>query len=352
MTKKLLLKYIEGKASRREEQDIMSWVGKSEDNLKYYIGLKNLWIHNSMPDSVADKQEMSDLENIISYSVKGGSAERRKISGYFKFILYAASIVLLVSISLNIYMISGKETKSEIPVDQRIRLSDVPRKITHTIYTNKGVKGYVVLPDGSKVSLNSDTKITFPDQFFGSTREVAVSGEAFFDVVKDSTKPMIVSTNRNFVIKVMGTKFNIRSYENDDEAQTTLYSGSIKLIRKYPDSDKEFITELKPKESFLFKDNDRPVLIKQADTVRQDAWRRGELMFDFTPISEVIKKLERWHGAEFLVENKDILKYKLTANFKSESLVQIMEMIKYCSFIDYSIKDNVVTLSKSHVPGL
>jgi len=155
-----------------------------------------------------------------------------------------------------------------------------------------------------------------------------------------------VNTNKNFRVEVFGTKFNIRSYENDDEAQTTLFSGSITLTRKLENSPREVITQLKPKESFVIRDNNAPLLIRQADTTKQKAWKEGKLLFESTPISEVIKKLERWHGTEFQVIDNEVLNYKITANFKAESIVQIMEMIQFCSFVDYTLEGNRVILRK------
>ena len=147
----------------------------------------------------------------------------------------------------------------------------------------------------------------------GPTREINISGEAFFDVVSNPNKPMIVSTNKNFKVEVPGTKFNIRSYENDTEAQTTLFSGSIKLTRKLSSTGREVTTLLRPKESFVLREYMAPVLILQSDTSKQVAWKEGKLLFDSTPMLEVIKKLERWHGTEFIVKDQEILNYKITA---------------------------------------
>lgn len=341
MKKEKLIKYISGNATSQEEKEVLRWLYKSEQNLKYFAGLKSMWIYNNMPESGAEDSDIKALEEIL----KGGRGVNKRLIIY-RYLLYAASVVILASLSLNLISLSKKDGVKEEMLKGRVELSDIPEGFTHTLYTNKGVKGAFVLPDGSKVWLNSDSKITFPDKFTGPTREVLISGEVFFDVKSDSLKPMIVNTNRGFIVKVTGTKFNIRSYDNDEEAQTTLFSGSIKLIRRDPKSDKELVTNLKPEESFLFSDNRVCRHIKQSDTTKQGAWKRGELIFESTPVSEVIKILERWHGAEFRVNDDKILKYRLTATFKSESLVQILEMIKYSSFIDYEIKENRVTLKK------
>ena len=340
MTKKLIIKYISGKVSEEEEKMILDWVNKSEENLKYFISLKNLWMLQNMPESSADSLQMEDAKKIIE-----SSCSKRNTFKFPALYKYAAAVIVIL-LALNLYFVIDGKTKVMQKQAVVYPLSAIPAEYKHTLYTNNGIKGYAELPDGSKVWLNSASKLVYPDRFLGDTREVELSGEAFFDVVRNPQKPMIVNTNRRFKIEVLGTKFNVRSYDNDNESQTTLISGSIKLIQKDSVSGKEIVTHLNPKESFLIRDNRIPVLIKQVDTTKQIAWKRGKLIFDETPMSEVIKMLERWHGKEFIVKDPEILNYKITANFKSESIVEIMEMIKFCTMIDYSIQNNCVLVRK------
>jgi ferric-dicitrate binding protein FerR (iron transport regulator) len=358
MTKNLLLKFITGVAQEGEKRAVLEWIGNNPNNLHYFTGLKNLWVYNNMPQSLATLEEMkaatlitdkysrnsrySRDKKYLSDSTGGTKIKRSPFKRYI--ILAAASVAILLTVNI-LQFIKNRSltTETQVPV---IALSDIPFEHKHTLYTNNGVKGFVELPDGSKVWLNSATTLTYPDKFAGATREVMVAGEALFDVVTDSLKPMIVNTNRDFKIEVLGTKFNVRTYENDYEAQTTLISGSINLIREIKKGERVIIAQLKPTESFVIRDKNAPVLIKQIDTTKQMAWKQGLLIFESTPMDEVIKKLERWHGTQFIIQDYDILKTRLTANFRSESIVQIMEMIKFCTPIEYTIKENIVTLNK------
>ncbi len=344
MTKKLLIKYIKGAAGEHEKRIVLEWVERSPDNLKYFMGLKNLWVYNNMPQSFATLNEMKEASGIAR--AKRAKLYNQGVKGRnFRYaLLAAASVALLLAVNVWQY-IENRGLKTELTVP-RVMLSEVPSDQKHTLYTNNGVKGYVELPDGSKVWLNSASRLTYPDRFDGATREVLVAGEALFDVVRDTLKPMIVNTNRDFMIEVLGTKFNIRSYDDDYEAQTTLISGSINLIREVKSGERELIAHLSPKESFVIRDKNAPILIKQIDTTKQIAWKNGHLIFESTPMPEVLKKLERWHGTKFIIVDSDILDAKLTANFRSESIVQIMEMIKFCTSIDYSVTENIVTLHK------
>jgi transmembrane sensor len=334
MDKKILIKHIEGKTTVQEKKLLIEWMNQSAQNREYFSALKDMYILSSLPQQEATGEQMKIADSIIGRN-------KRTIFARIAYLSIAAAI--LIALCINIFLISVANNGKPDEQLNRQLLSTLPNDYLHTIYTNKGVKGEVALPDGSKIALNSDTKIIFPDKFSGSTREVYISGEAYFNVVTNPDTPMIVSTNRNFVVKVYGTEFNIRSYENEHNAKTTLFKGKIDLLTKGSTGEK-LLAVLKPSELFELKDKERPVHVLKADTLKQGAWRHGNLLFDLTPMDQVIRDLERWHGAEFTVKDPSIYHLKFSASFKQESLVQILEIIKFCSNVDYMLDENKVTL--------
>lgn len=345
MDKKIIIKYIEGNATSQEKEMLLMWIKENPNNAVYFSAVKDMYVVSSLPQNEATKDEMTIAEDIIlgnnfKYSnSNNNTVNKKKIIS--KITYYAVAAAVFIALCVNIFLITGAKDGKE-KFDRQL-LTEVPANYLHTIYTNKGVKGTVELPDGSIVELNSDTKIIFPDNFSGQTREVYLSGEAYFNVVTNPDTPMIVSTNRNFLVKVYGTEFNIRSYLNEHNARTTLFKGKIDLLTKGIRGEK-VLAVLKPNEAFVVKDKERPVLVVKADTLKQGAWRHGNLLFDLTPMDEVIRELERWHGAEFNVKDKSIYNLKFSASFKQESLIQILEIIKFCSSVDYSLEENKVTL--------
>jgi ferric-dicitrate binding protein FerR (iron transport regulator) len=261
---------------------------------------------------------------------------------HYKGWLLSAAAVVSILLALNIsFMVFNSKQSIITESAPRVLITDFPAEQLYTLSTNKGVKAFAELPDGTKVWLNSDSKLTFPYTFLGPTREVALSGEVFFDVAQDSLSPMIITTNRGFMVKVLGTKFNIKSYANDSEARTTLLSGALEIIKieMVAGKLKQTSIVLNNQQSYIVSDNESTKLVPVSDTIKQTAWRNGKLIFDYTPLTEVIKQLERWHGVEFLVEDRAAYDIKLTAEFEQESIIQIMEMIKFCSTIDYQIQD-------------
>jgi transmembrane sensor len=341
MKKEQLLRYIKGETSKIEESEVLSWVNENPDNQKYFVLLNNLWISQNISEKRADDKELEEIRLLTT---------RKKyfFGKYNRYISYAAVAIILISLALNLFLIDSNSRLNREFKEEPIRLSELTRDYKHEIYTEKGVKAKITLPDGSTVWLNSDTRITYPDKFASDIREVHFSGEAYFDVVSDSLRPLIITTNKDFKIEVLGTEFNVRSYDNDNEAQTTLYSGSLNVVSKGINNNrngaKEIVTTLKPSESCIIRAKQNPIHIKPADASKQYAWKEGRIIFDSTPLSEVIKMLERWHGTEFLVKDPSIYRFDITARFRSESIVQIMEMIKYCALIDYTIDSNKVVL--------
>ncbi|MCK9304116.1 MAG: DUF4974 domain-containing protein [Bacteroidales bacterium] len=331
MKKQILLKYIKGKATKEEEAKVVEWVKRSPDNKRYLVGLNNLWLINSIPDSTASESETEKIRILT----RGRQSIRFK-----KLLSYAAVTVLLVSLGVNLLLVS-KLGDNKSP-NERILLSEINEDDKVTIYTNKGVKGFVTLPDSSKVWLNSESRISYPAKFLGHTREVIISGEAYFEVEKDKERPMIVSTGKNFIVEVLGTRFNIKAYEDDNFSEATLYSGEIKIKTESGNNKKNQEILMKPLETVIISNNDITSLTRQKDTTVNVEWKKGILIFDNTPMNEVIKKIERWHGATFAIKDSSVLNYRITASFNSESAIQIMEMIRYTSPVDYRIEDNVI----------
>ena len=194
MKKELLLKYIKGEATKHEEIEIYDWIGKSPDNERYLVILNNLWISQNISQNKADERE---VEEIRLLTTKRGNLFKR----YAKYISYAAAAVVVLSLALNLFLLDSNSRLVRRFNDTPVRLSELSRDYKHEIYTEKGVKAKITLPDGSAVWLNSDSRIIYPDRFESDIREIEFSGEAYFDVVSDSLRPLIIKTNKDFKIE-------------------------------------------------------------------------------------------------------------------------------------------------------
>lgn len=333
MKKYTLIKFYRGEASDKEIDSIINWVNKSEQNKEYFAKLKAIYTAMYLNTT------KFTLDN--KFSAKKPLLHR---------ILYVSSVAAIAILFFTIGYFANNSTGEKV---NNITIATVTKSkvpILRTLYTEKGVKGFVTLPDSSKVWLNSDSKIIYPEEFTGKERTVKMSGEAYFEVTKDSLHPMVVHTNKNFAIEVLGTTFNIRSYDNDEKAETTLYTGAITMHYKNKNTKQIETLCLKPNQSFAYVEtNNTPKLFKYKEPIKQSVWKDGQLLFDNTPIGDVLKILERWHGSKFVINNQDIYKYKLSAEFTSESIVQIMEIIQLIIPINYNYTNNVVTINKAYI---
>lgn len=340
MDKGLIIRFIDGDCTDREKEQVLSWIDADTRNKAYFEDLRNLII----------KTKLASYDTAIAESSAKAPKEKKSRLGRIARLALAsaAALALIVSVLSNLYLAGKVRDARENPLEVlKVLDGESLRDMRSIVYhTEKGVRSRVVLPDGSVVVLNSDSRLTVPESFSGNYRECDFSGEAYFDVVPNKDFPMIVST-ANGVIEVLGTKFNLRSYASDGATSATLISGKIKIKAagdKYSD---RYMMELKPKETAILRDGRAIKHIVNADTVRATAWKDGRLIFDATPMSQVISELERWHGCNFVVRDSSVLNYNITAKFESKSVLEIMDMIRFCSPVDFRMANDTVYLKIS-----
>ncbi|MDD2426390.1 MAG: FecR family protein [Bacteroidales bacterium] len=355
MNKRLLIKHIVGEASESERKEVNEWISVSKRNESYYINLMNLVVYQDISKETRQffseeeiKERLKDVkEKIRSKEEFRASSNQvqptRRAGKYYFAAALAAAILLLISVLLNIYQFNSKEETVSTSA-----LAIAPRtEVINTFYTERGVKGKILLEDSTVVWLNSDSKIIYPEHFSSDARQITFEGEGFFEVKKNSEWPMVVNTAKGMSVKVLGTKFHIKSYRNDDSEQATLFDGKILLAKEVKGEGGAMMRrtiEMIPNETVIFNSNGVELINHNADTTKKVAWKRGELLFEETPMSEVVKMLERWHGAKIVVSDNTVLKHLFTGSFNSESLVQILELLKFTAPVDYKIVDNIVYL--------
>ncbi len=351
MKKSQIIRFIKGELAGREAEEVVGWIKSSSDNENYYCVLKNIVSAGSLSDERASREEWKEMKSIISSLPKreAGPNTVRKLN-FYRITSYAAMFLLLCSV---LYIFYDRNSNMKIMEAMELRyaymdnveeyLNILPSEQKMEVYAVKGAKAKVILPDSSEVYLNSDTKISYPVKFTGGKRRVLLSGEAYFSVRKNADMPMIVETPKNFKVEVTGTEFNLRAYDNDDKSYAALYSGKISLITD-SSAGVDHVTEVRPNEIYEITDGKLPVLVNN-EPKDEKLWTEGRLKFKAEPMEDVLKKLERWHGTRFIVKDDSVFKYNITASFRSESITQIMEILHYCTPIEYEIKENVVTIS-------
>ena len=336
MDKDLLLKFIKGVASPKERRYVLDWIEENENNAELYNILKADHVISNLPYTEASG---GDLRNIKSST---GQSNR-----YLAFLVKAAAFLLIPVSLFSVYQYLNFAGKSEDALYSEFTNIDtvlnIPEQNKTTIdyRVNPGVKGLVMLPDGSKVWLNSDSYLKCPGEFDSTFRMVELSGEGYFDIVSNKNWPMYVKTSKEVTVKVTGTEFNISSYNNDNVLRFTLVNGEVELFRE---GTKQVFPVKESQQIVIPDDIQLDGKRRIADIYANTAWKEGHLIFDNTPMSEVVKKVERWYGVKIDVGNDVILSYNFTADFSSESITQVLDLFKITSNIDYSISGRKVNI--------
>jgi hypothetical protein len=205
----------------------------------------------------------------------------------------------------------------------------------NTITTPRGGQYQVILPDGTKVWLNAASSLKFPTAFAGNQRNVELTGEAYFEVTKNTAKPFMVKVD-NMLVKVLGTHFNIMAYSDEAAIKTTLLEGAVQL------NNGKSGNFLKPGQQGIVKGDNVQVI--DADTDQAIAWKNGFFEFRRASIRDIMKQLSRWYDTEVIYEGKipdDEFVGKIERNVKLSQVLHILEL----NHVHFKIENKKITVT-------
>jgi len=202
-----------------------------------------------------------------------------------------------------------------------------------TIVSTPGIVKKTILPDGSEVWLNAQSKLIYPARFSGKERTVQLSGEAFFKVTADKEHRFNVKMADDITVSAFGTEFNIYAYPDDPEYHITLARGNIEM-ETFHSMKKEM---LKAGQKAVWSPNSGEMKIVQADTYLETAWKDGKMIFQRERLEIIAQRLSRKFGVIIRLEGDALKDYKYTATFTDETLEDILDLLKRSAPIAYSI---------------
>ncbi|WP_242203484.1 FecR family protein [Aestuariivivens insulae] len=311
MNNKDILKLIKGQLSPEEEKLVVDWLLNNPKKRKQYEILK------------AKEVALSLRKTNKTASTK------TKLNRFSK---YAAILLIALASTIVTWQVLFNNTHLD---DANINDASLV-----LVTTQKAETKVITLEDSTRIVLNSNSALSYPKHFKGNTREVAIKGEAFFDVTKNKEKPFIVTTNEGLKIKVLGTSFNVKSYPEDRKMETTLVSGKVKVIEERRNT----VVELSPSQKATYIKKEDKMIVEQVNTVNFTSWKEGRLIYNETPMREVIKDLERMYDLKFDVASDKILDYKYKGEFDNLNINQILELFEISSPITYKIQNNIIRL--------
>jgi transmembrane sensor len=210
--------------------------------------------------------------------------------------------------------------------------------VMQTISSRQGMVSQFALADGTKVWLNSGSELQFPTSFTGALREVKLKGEAFFEVTKNEKQPFRVNANE-LKVDVLGTSFNVVSYDDEAQAEVILVEGKVKLSSEKGQFRKEYGT-MHPGQRAVYNETTQKVEAEEVNVDKYIAWRDGNLIFREDKMEDVAKRLSRWFNVEIVINDPEIKSYAYKANFRNENLTQVLNLLKISAPIDYKIIGN------------
>lgn len=191
-----------------------------------------------------------------------------------------------------------------------------------------------VLPDGSKVWLNSDSRLHFPSRFDGTSREVSLEGEGYFEVTTDKEKPFIVHAGGT-AVEVLGTRFNISSYKQEP-VRTALVEGSVKVY-----AEQETPVTLHP--GFMTEFDDGALKQTSFDPMEAMAWMDGIYYFNNSPLDQLALVINRWYGLSVILEDSRLARHRISGLMEREHLAYFLSDLQASTGIMHRIENETLT---------
>ena len=213
----------------------------------------------------------------------------------------------------------------------------------NTITTPRGGQYQVVLPDGSRVWLNAASSLKFPTFFPGKERNVELTGEAYFEVAKNKSKPFKV-LSQNQTVEVLGTHFNINAYSDEEVTNTTLLEGSVRISKRSADGKGENGERLlKPgQQAKLGAD----IQVSNADVQAAVAWKNGYFVFAHEPIQSIMRQLSRWYDVDVVYQGKATTENFTGTISRFENISEVLDMLQLTGAVHFKIESQTGNMQK------
>ncbi|HRN55930.1 MAG TPA: DUF4974 domain-containing protein [Agriterribacter sp.] len=368
----LIARKLSGEATENELRDLREWLEAHIDNAYLYELLSAYWEQHPSALPANDKSAQEMFKRILCSSPPPAKSDgnqgveqevyrlNKTLHKSWKQWVYAAAAVLIIGGLAWIYTFFP---------EQHVKTGAA---VMSEVVAEKGSRKSMILPDGTKVWLNADSRLAYTGSFEGVSREVQLEGEAFFDVVKDSSRPFIVHTS-GIDIKVLGTSFNVKAYADDATIETTLIRGMIEVLAKNDPSSPGII--LHPNEKLVFskaiqktlpqpataagRDNkkaytaERGIAVailppNKADSmIAETSWIYNKLIFEGDTFRQLADKMERWYDVKIHIRDERLLHYRFKGIFEHETIQQALLALQLTNNFQFKINGNEIEIYRN-----
>ncbi|RYY69264.1 MAG: FecR family protein [Chitinophagaceae bacterium] len=363
----LMTRKLSGEATSTELKELDMLLSPLPEGNNIFTKITGVW--NEVPAHDSDFMEATYLAHLERMKDKGVELANNEAlveveelatepasDRWFSVGRLSFMVVLMLVMLSGWFLLSSKKSS-----DKSLFASEKFKEIQ----TRKGARTKIKLPDGSDVWLNAGSKLNFDKNFEGDTREVYLTGEAYFDVVHNAEKPFIIHTTK-INVKVLGTRFNVKAYEGDKTTETSLIKGSVEVFLK-SDPNKKYL--LKPNQKLVLSNEtaiasetiasraavnplqfNPKVAITELSYLHDEkadvesSWTRNILSFEDELFSEVAKKMERWYDVTIVFKNKRWEREYMSGSFEQEDLEQALIALKYSTGFNFKTDGKTVTI--------
>lgn len=322
--------YLTNKFSRQDFIDLMESIAHEKGMAEFQRKFSEEWEESMEQNEEADIQERSKLYHEASNIIADAKRRETPIPSRFRIkigytVRYAASLAVIIAVSTSIYLFTHKNKEQ---TDAKMCNISIPA----------GEKKEIKLPDESDIYINSASTLKYPETFGEKQRLVELAGEAFFKITPDKEKPFIINTGQ-ISIKVLGTSFNVRSYDEDEWIGVTVSTGIVSVSI----FDENSSIQLTPSEELWINKKNHYFQKSKKDVLQASSWRDGYLYFDKAPIKDVINTLNRKYAVNIVLARPGE-EYTITGEHDNKSLQSVLESICFITKLKQKKNGNNITL--------
>ena len=335
----LILGYLEGSNNPQDNQKLHDWLNQDRNNQELMEKLQKIWNspdeQRPVPDTDSAWQEVIEKAGIDISKEKPESVIRlnnppRSVFNQLfgnKILKLAAVIIFASIISFLAYQWNNPVILQELRVP-------LAQKMT------------VTLSDGSKIVLDAGSYLQYPEKFKGAERQVFFKGEGYFEVNGDSNKPFVVHTGES-IIRVLGTRFNIRTwpYNQLSRVSLTVVEGRVSFQAEGAESEKNRVVVSEGEYSELL-ENQPPTAPKSVNTEEYISWKNRAINFRNAPLREVLDQLERWYDVQIELDDQEPANNRVALYVDNKSLQDILEVIALMNNLQYQQKGRKILFTK------
>ncbi|WP_258105299.1 FecR family protein [Marinoscillum sp. MHG1-6] len=322
----IIYKYINGELSEGEWKKLQGWLEEHPENKRAVFRL--LAYSQNIAEETDHIREV--IWNELNANFSQDKIKKPKSKGIQLWPLLRIAAVLLVVTGIGFALFQSMNSKT----NKDLVMSKVES-------TSPGQKKRATLPDGSKVVLNAGSKLMVHEFFVDGKREVTLEGEAFFDVVRDESKPFIIKAGA-IEVEVLGTSFGVKSYQDDAGVAVSVASGKVKVSG----NDQHEIIE--PGERVNYEKGTGMLMRDTFDQEKAFGWMSNLLVFSGERLPEVFKLLALYYGVDISYDKAEFSNNKgFSGKFNNANLKEVLEGLSYIYGFDYQIKDNAVKIKKN-----